>query len=227
MLTQLMSIHQHPKSSFPWFPGSRQEWHAAGRALGEFVLLGALTFLPSLLVAIDSVWLQRRIGEVSCTESVQHVCVLAAALLFAWRAYRDPAVRGAAALFAGFFGTMTIREFDGLLDRIVHGFWLWPALLMTAITLIYVGARERHTLIPGLAAFVRTHAYYPIFFGLLIILVFSQTFGSGAFLWYHLIDEATVREFKPAFQEGLEVYGYIILLYGAWRYARQPRVGHA
>lgn len=186
-------------------------------AAAEFLLLGLLCVLVSLLTATDAVILGRRIGENSLTETAQHVLLVGSVLLFGLHAWRHPASRGAAVLVTGFLACMAIREIDGFLDRIAHGCWVWPALLVAAATIAFAWIQEGPRLLAGLAELARSPAYYPVLFGLLIVLVFSQTFGSGHFLWYHILDESTVRSFKPAFQEGLELLGYAFLFYGSWR----------
>jgi len=203
-----------PRREPPRFPGDAR---TVFDAVAEFLLMGLLCVLVSLLTATDAVILGRRIGEGSLTETAQHALLIGSMLLFGLRAWRQPASRGASVLVAGFLGCMAIREMDGFLDRIAHGFWVWPALLVAAAAIAFTWIQDRSRLLAGLADLARSPAYYPMLFGLLIVLVFSQTFGSGYFLWYHILDESTVRSFKPAFQEGLELLGYAFLFYGSWR----------
>ncbi len=196
-------------------------------AAAEFMLLGLLAVGVSLVTATDAVLLDRQIGEGSLTESAQHALLIGSMLLFGLHAWRHPASRGASVLVAGFLGCMTVRELDGFLDRVAHGCWVWPALLIAAAAMAFAGTQGWHRLLAGLAELARSPAYNPMLFGLLIVLVFSQTFGSGHFLWYHILDESTVRTFKPVFQEGLELLGYTFLFYGAWRRWRSsPRLPH-
>ncbi|MFN3409992.1 MAG: hypothetical protein ACK45B_13415 [Limisphaerales bacterium] len=159
------------------------------------------------------------VGEASLTEISQAVLLLGATALCWLRAWQQPAARGFALLVGGFFACMLIRELDGWLDGVWHGFWLWPALLTAGASIAGAAFRCRDSIWPPMAAFIGTRSFYHISFGLLTLLVFSRIFGSGK-LWAELMGTDYGRLFKAALQEGLELYGYVFLFYGVCWFLR-------
>ena len=53
-----------------------------------------------------------------------------------------------------------------------------------------------------------------IFIGLLIIIVFSRAFGTGS-LWHDIMGDDYDTLYKNIIQEGLELFGYGLVLYGS------------
>jgi hypothetical protein len=191
------------------------------RAAAEFLFLAGLSALPAASVAVDIRVLRDHVGETSLTEISQAALLLGAVTLCWFRAAQQPAVRGFALLAGGLFACMLIRELDGWLDSLWHGFWSWPALFTAAATIGVVALRCRDTVWPPMAAFIGTRAFYHISFGLLTLLVFSRIFGSGR-LWAELMGTDYGRLFKASLQEGLELYGYVFLSYGTFWFLRPP-----
>jgi hypothetical protein len=183
-------------------------------AVGEFLGLALLVMLAPASVLVDVRVLGDSVDEVSLTEMTQVALLLFAVLAFGYRAWRNPETRGFALLVAGFFLCMLIRELDGVLDRIAHGFWLWPALLVAVSVVAYVGTACRTTVFRPMANFIGKKSYYHIIVGLLVVLVFSRVFGSGRY-WMQLLEMDLGRLFKASLQEGLELFGYLLLAYGA------------
>ncbi|NLG34773.1 MAG: hypothetical protein GX548_05415 [Lentisphaerae bacterium] len=210
-----------PPDSLPAVAASLPARAVVARALGEFLILSVMMTIVPLVLAIDLIILDQPINERSWTEAAQHVFILLTFLRFALYARRHPSSRGFSILAAGFFGCMAIREFDSLFDHICHGFWLYPALLLAAVSVWRATADGRNSVLAGIASFVNSRAYYPILFGLLILLVFSRSFGSGQLLWHHLLDDNNARFFKTALQESLELLGYMFLFHGARLYTRR------
>ena len=185
------------------------------RAGVEFMLLALLALVPSILVYIDVVIIGHSINEVSVTEIAQEALLLMTVLIFGAGARRHPDRRGFFALVAGFFACALIRELDNLLDLIHHGFWIWPALAVALVTVICVAGYCRHTVLGPIARFVETRSYLFIMLGLVVLLVFSRTFGSGTFLWKALMGPSYSSMFNTILQEGLETLGYMCVAYGA------------
>ena len=80
------------------------------------------------------------VTEHSLTELAQEALILISAILFWVGARQHPTVRSLLVLFAGLFGCMFIRELDALFDKIFHGFWIYPALLLAAGTILYAAS---------------------------------------------------------------------------------------
>ena len=187
------------------------------RAAGEFLLLVALALLPSVSVYIDVGVIGAGVGELSVTEITQEALILTTALITWYGAWRHPDRRGLLVLMAGFFSCIFIRELDSFLDYVWHGFWFWPAILMASASITYVVVFCRNTVIGPLSNFVATRSYFFILVGMISLLVFSRTFGSGNLLWIEVMGEAYNHAFKSALQEGLELYGYLFIAYGTFK----------
>ncbi|AWH87705.2 hypothetical protein [Limnobaculum parvum] len=109
-----------------------------------------------------------------------------------------------------------------------HGFWLYPALLVTAICLLYASFNIKNTLVQ-LANFTCSPNYGFMISGLVCILIFSRLFGMK-YLWYHLHPEQPhflMYNVKAAVEEGAELFGYSLCLIASLFYYyehRSPRI---
>lgn len=185
-------------------------------AVGVFFILILLAPLPAITVYIDLTLLQNDVGETSLTEFVQEIMLLLSSSIFFYGAWRHPDKRGFLLLASGLFLSMFIRELDYLFDRITHGFWVYPASL-TALTCILVARFFcRGTTLQPLARFINTRPYLFILIGLITLLAFSRTFGSSSLLWSHVFPQEVAPGFKAAIQEGPELYGYGLILFGSF-----------
>lgn len=185
------------------------------KATAEFFILTFLALLPIASVYTDLVILGINITEVSVTEITQEVLLLATALIFLYGAWKKPISRGFLVLVAGFFSCLFIREMDVFLDEVWHGFWLWPALLMALVTIIYARFFTKNTTLNSLVAFINTKPYFLLLIGLIILLILSRTFGSGNLLWNFLLPDGDASLVKTVVQEGLELMGYAFIFYGS------------
>jgi hypothetical protein len=184
-------------------------------AIAEFLFLGLLMLLVPLLIYVDLFIIGHGIPEASFTEYTQEGLLLLSAVAFGISAWRHPQYRGFLVLVAGFFTCMSVREQDAVFDKLVfHGFWVWLALIPAAVAIGYAW-KLRATVLPGAVHFVGTRSYMHIAFGLLVLLVFSRTFGSGNLLWVDLMGESYTPVVKAAIQEGLELFGYLFIWYGS------------
>jgi hypothetical protein len=156
------------------------------------------------------------------TELSQEALLLGSAVLFWLLSARRPFGRGFYTLVAGFFSCMFIREQDAFFDHISHGFWVYPAVLMTLITLL-IAAFQRRTIMPAMAAATRSVPFTYILIGLAILLFFSRVMGTGSF-WEMLLPENSVALVKNTVQEGLELLGYILMLYGTLLFKRSTKL---
>lgn len=203
--------------------------YRVGCAVGEFVLLSILAILPAASAYIDVVVIGGRVGELSVTEITQVVLLAITVLSLLYGAWQHPSDRGFLMLVAGFFNCALIRELDFLFDKIWHGFWFWPALAVALSTIAYVVVCCKNSVAGPMSNFFATRYSCYILTGLIMLLVFSRTFGSGALLWKHMLEDAYTGMFKSALQEGLELFGYLFITYGSLLFfARRfdSRVGH-
>ena len=128
-MNQLFHNHVHLQRS-----PSHQRWS---------LTLG-MGIVAALLVCTEAA-IRNGITENSITELMQEALILISAILFWVGAWRYPTVRSLLVLFAGLFGCMFIRELDALFDKIFHGFWIYPALLLSAGTILYAASCPRWT----------------------------------------------------------------------------------
>ena len=171
------------------------------------------------LVVLLFVWIEATvigsISETAMTELIQEALVLAAAFLFGVAAWRCPSFRSLLVLFAGLFGCMFIRELDALFDKIFHGFWVYPAVLLAVGTILYATRCPKIDLRQSLD-FLTASSFRSVFFGLLTVLVISRIVGAGR-IWYFIMGSKSVgRLYKNVIQEGLELWGYALIATGAW-----------
>lgn len=192
-----------------------------GKAIGEVAILVVLTTIAPVAVAIDLRYFRNEVGEFSVTEIVQTVLLLTSVIVF-WSAARQrPQSRGFLILVAGFLSCMLIREQDSWLDYVFHGFWFWPAIFVAGASITYACMLCRQTVLGPMSAFIDTKPYFYLVFGLLVVLVFSRLFGSGALLWKHAMMADYSSTYKSAVQEGLELFGYVFVAFGSILFARR------
>jgi len=179
----------------------------------KLLTLVALVLLSVFIVRIDDGLLQQGKSEYSITEFTQAGFILVSAILFGLSAKNDQQSRGFFVLVMGLFATMLIRESDAFFDLIYHGFWIYPALAVSLATVLY--ARTcRGTVKHPMLKHMETRDFVYINLGLIIILVFSRTFGSGT-LWRDVMGDDYSSVYKSVIQEGIELFGYTVVLYGS------------
>lgn len=191
--------------------------------VGEFLLLAIFALIAPLFVFLDVAVLGVGVTEYSVTEMSQSALLLASASAFWWLAWRHSQSRGFFMLVAGFFSCMLIRELDAFLDYISHGFWLWPALVVALGTIGFVAVYCQDRVVEPMASFIDTKPCLHIEFGLIVVLVFSRIFGSGKLVWKLVLSEGYINMAKSAIQEGIELFGYLFIAYGAYLLLRKKR----
>lgn len=190
------------------------------RAVSMFLQLAILVLFPAISVYIDLKVFGNGVGEISLTEISQEIILLSVALFFFLGAWKKPLARGFLLLAGGFFGCLFIRELDLFLDAVWHGFWFWPALSTALASVLAARFAFPGTTLQPLADFIDSRPYMLMLVGLVSLLVFSRTFGSGRLLWHHLLPESHGFGMKAAVQEGLELYSYTLIFYGSLLFYR-------
>ncbi|TCV98228.1 hypothetical protein [Biostraticola tofi] len=190
------------------------------KKLGVFAIYGLVLSLLFSLLFIDAIVLNDIVKESSLTEVAQELLLLAIILLHL-SLCRDSASRYASSLVAGFFACMLIREMDFAFDAISHGSWVWAALAVTLVSVIYAGTSPSKT-VRGVAALFRHPSYGLLLAGLLNVLVFSRLFGMGD-LWRAVLDDGYIRTVKNVAEEGSELFGYGLCLLATLSYVIDRR----
>lgn len=175
----------------------------------------ALVIGVVLIIQIDIRFLGNTLTENSMTEFSQSLLLFFSARVFAMRAWWDIGSRGYLIVGTTLFVCMFVRENDGFLDHIRHGFWIVPASVVAMVGGLSALHWKDSIAKPFLRHFERRETTF-IFIGLLVVLVFSRLFGTTS-LWQPLMGEAYNASFKTVVQEGLELLGYALIAYGAAR----------
>ncbi|NOR20377.1 MAG: hypothetical protein GQ538_09860 [Xanthomonadales bacterium] len=179
----------------------------------ELVLQVALVVMAVAIVVIDAETIEHGRSEYSITEFTHSFFILVSALLFGLTAIYNSHERGFLLLVMGLFITMLIRENDAFLDAIQHGFWVYPAVVATLVS-IFCARKCTGTVKQAMLAYMESKKFAYITLGLVIIVVFSRTFGSGN-LWREVMGDDYSTLYKSVIQEGIELLGYTFVLYGS------------
>jgi hypothetical protein len=98
--------------------------------LVEIAFVSAIVLAVAGIVHLDAVALGNNLDETSITQTSQAIMILLCSGLFAASAVRNPGQRGYFAAVATLFFYFFIRENDGVLDSVYHGFWTFRAGLV-------------------------------------------------------------------------------------------------
>lgn len=196
---------------------SRDDWYEIRHAIFRFVPIVLFMALLIGALMLDVMVFHNGVAENGATELMQSSILALNVLMFGHLAYLYPQSRGCFVLVMGFFGTMLIRELDGLFDHIRHGFWKYPAWALTLGCIGYARFIVAGTVLSPLAALVRSRQFTAICYGLVIVLLFSRIFGNGH-LWHAILGEHFVRVAENVAEEGIELLGYGILFCGCVGY---------
>ncbi len=181
-----------------------------------FMACALFLVLMAGLLFIDVNWMNDALQEASLTEIAQEIILAAISSSFFIAAARHPALRSSLVLVGGFFACMLIREMDFLFDEIHHGAWVWFALALTMVCLLYAASDVTVTL-RGLVKLLQHPAWNMMAAGLLTVLIFSRLFGMHQ-LWQHLLADGYQRVVKNMVEEGSELLGYSLCLFASIRY---------
>lgn len=180
-----------------------------------FLILAACAAFSAGVLLFDVVGLGDQVKEISATEIIQELFLLATAVLFFIQSRRHKNLRGGFILAAGFFSCMLMRELDALFDYIHPGAWVYFASMLAVYSLGWAALTPKTT-INGLYALVEDEAFPVLLFGLVTILVFSRLMGLH-FLWQAAIEGDRVKLVRNLVEEGIELFGYTLCLTAAVR----------
>ena len=183
------------------------------RSLKNFAWITLFSLAVPALALFDAQFISSGSSEASATEIAQELLLLISAVMFWSVATRSVEMRPILMLAAGLFATMLVRELDHFWDKVSHGFWVYPAMMVAAIAIISVG-QQSTSVLSSWAKYAQTKSYLLVLVGLLIILVLSRTFGSQL-IWRPILGNSDVSLTKTVIQEGLELFGYLFIFWGA------------
>ncbi len=183
------------------------------RMVLQFSGIFAAFVITLVIIYVDILALGSVMGEGSLVEISQALLILGSAVFFALGARHHADLRGYLLLVSTLFICMFIRENDGLLDPIDHGFWKVPVLII-AILGGFAVFKHRSTLRSGLKQHAQDSSFWILTVGLLQLIVFSRLFGSGK-LWKNIPNQADLALAKTIIQEGTELVSYSLVFLGA------------
>ncbi|WP_060981569.1 hypothetical protein [Vibrio splendidus] len=173
----------------------------------------AIGIVANLALRIDFVLLNGNVGEISVTEMLQQLLLIIASGSFAYLAREKREVKHAAMLISAFFSVMFIREMDFWFDKIVHGAWVVPALLVAGSAIFYAIKNGKRT-IDQLALILASPHMNLLVTGVMLLLVFSRLFGMGSF-WHNVMGDDYVRAVKNIAEEGTELLAYCLIAFAS------------
>lgn len=182
------------------------------RLLNGLVPAAAICTIPAVLIWLDTAVFGFDCRETGIVETAQTLVLLMTVILLSILIKIAKPLRGGLILATGFFLTLLIREQDAFLDMVYHGFWVVPALVVTAIALVYAW-KYRHSIRDGLMHIRNNHHFAALTLGLFLLLGYSRVFGNKM-IWRTIC----TTEFYPAkhaAEEGTELVAYAIIMYWA------------
>ena len=185
----------------------------------KFAALELLTLIGMSIFAVGAVYfdvvaLKNGLTEKSLTEFSQQLLLLLSAALFFYAGKKANDARPFNVFMGSMFTTMLVRECDVYFDVIQHGSWVYPVTTLILLTLVYT-FKNRAAFFNTLRSYFSTRSYMVVLIGFILVIVFSRTFGSGNIIWKPLMGSDYHVIYKSAMQEGLELFGYLFILYGS------------
>ncbi|MEN7973761.1 MAG: hypothetical protein ABFR47_08000 [Verrucomicrobiota bacterium] len=154
-----------------------------------------------------------KFGEHSATEWLQQTYLLLACLVSILIGIRSKNHRAISYLLGGGAMVALIRELDVYFDKIYHGAWLLPVLLVLALTATAIFKR-RNQICDNLGELCSSPALGTFVSGFVGVVIFSRLFGTKS-LWKALFEadklDSMQRLVKTVVQEGTELFGYTLL----------------
>ena len=172
-------------------------------------------FLPVFVVGqiyYDIVVLGNSLPETSITEKSHTVAIGLAAMILFRGAYIYPEKRAYLVSVGTLLLLLFVRENDGILDNIQHGFWKYLAMVVLIAGVIYA-RRCKNTFAHAFLRHFDSRTFAYILVGLMIVIMFSRLFGTGN-LWRPAMGDRYIADYKSIIQEGTEHMGYFLIFFG-------------
>ncbi|MDA0407363.1 hypothetical protein O7R08_15595 [Vibrio alginolyticus] len=196
-------------------------WQPFINSMIYFFGLTLLLAFSALVIHLEVRYIIGISGENSIIEYFQEVYLFISGSLFLVVAIRHNNQRGFAFLISAFFYIMLIRELDGLFDQISHGFWKYPAWLLTIFVFIYTFFNIKTT-VEQLTNYTNHKSFSLMLAGVATLLVFSRLYGMSE-LWQGIMQENYIRSVKNLAEEGVELMAYSLIVFASVWYCL-PRI---
>lgn len=198
-------------------------WKEILKEIGKVLvglLPGALVCaISAALVLLDIVVFKMECDELGIVEISQSLALLTVVVTLVVAAVKRPALRGGLVLAAALFFDMLLREQDQVFELwLPHGFWVYPVIVTTAFACWY-GIRRPESVRDFLVT-VRANRHFPaLALGFLTVIGYARLFGVKP-IWQTVVGMDEFRVAKHVAEEGLELFGYVILVYWAIIFTR-------
>lgn len=184
------------------------------RTIFQFLTLFGSLLLTVAVIYADVLVLGSTMGERSLVEVLQALMILGSAAFFAAGASNSSDQRGYLILVSTLFLCMFVRENDGLLDNVEHGFWRIPVLIIAVVGMFAV-VNKKKTIRSPFIRHAQDASFWILAVGFLQLIVFSRLFGSGS-LWHNIPGHADLGPTKTIIQESIELMSYSLILLGSF-----------
>ncbi|MEH0724249.1 hypothetical protein [Vibrio alginolyticus] len=179
----------------------------------KFFGMSLLLVFSSLMIYFDVRYNNIIIEEGSLVEYLQEGYLFISGSLFFMVAIKNKSQRGFTLLVSVFFYIMLIRELDGFLDNISHGFWKYPAWSLAILAFIHTVFNIKTTVEP-LNRYINHNSFGLMLAGISTLLVFSRIYGMSE-LWEQIMQENYIRSVKNLAEEGVELMAYSLILFAS------------
>jgi len=177
-----------------------------------------LIFIDYGFVYIDAHFGADDLAENSFTEWAAEIqlMVMICLLIFMIRSNRDG--RSFLSLLAGCMLIMLIREFNNFFADYIFEGSCTLLIVVAAVTTGYFFFKNRHEILRGATAFIRSPGFGWFTCGSAAVFIFSRLFGLPV-LWHLILHDNYVRIAERFVEEGIELLGYSCMLIGVVEYA--------
>lgn len=189
---------------------SKQEIYKSLRLVLSVAFVGIFT---NLIFRIDYVLLNTGSGELSLTEFTQLFALAVTIFSFSSLIKHNAGLKHASYLIVGFFIVLFIRELDFLFDYIIHGFWVYPALIVTCSAL-FLAYQGKDVIVNEMAFLLKKPSMKLILIGVALLLFFTRLYGMGDF-WSNVMSDNYVGKVKTLSEEGSELLSYYLIALGS------------
>ena len=107
-----------------------------------------------------------------------------------------------------------VREVGKILDKYIPVLG-WKAVFLLVAPLILMQLRNGQELRKQILKFIPSHAMAIFLMGIIVVIPLAQCIGDGDYL-RAVMGSEYIRAYKNLFEESMELYGYVILLCGAF-----------
>jgi len=147
-------------------------------------------------------------GEITFTEIGQELILFVLFGFYLWFGFKWRTIQPVTNLVSLFFLMSFIREFNFLVDK-----WIFPVLVVFAF-FVWLFIRDFKQIKDSTIRFFSVPASSWLLSGFLVTFIFSRLMGRSKF-WKLLYNDESYRLAKAATEEGLELLGNSIMLFGA------------